>query len=306
MRKRILLGFILCLVLCSLATSFSAVAIEPVVPETPVSLSLTYKHDETVFQGLDVKIYRVADIAPNSLFGLVEPFFEYPLAVNTVKSQSEWNQIAETVYAYVVADSIAPTVSAVTDENGKAQFENLQTGLYLVEGQRMDYEKGYCSFDSFMLVLPGYEEDGTWNYAVEANPKSAYTQTQPDDIEYSILKLWKDAGHETARPASVAVKLYKNGELVENITLSADNNWSYTWTASDDGAVWTVVEENVAKGYTVTTENKDNTFVITNTYSKNPPPPVTGDTFNLGIYVIAAVIAGLGLIILGVVHRNRI
>jgi len=305
MRKRLFLGALLCVVLCSLVIPFSVNAREPVVPETPVSLSLTYKYNESVFQGLDVKIYRVADIAPNGLFGLTEQFFEYPLEVNTVKSQSEWKQIAETVYAYVVADSIVPTASAVTDENGKVGFERLETGLYMVERQRVDYEKGYCSFDSFMLVLPALQEDGTWNYNVEATPKSAYTQTQPDDIEYSILKLWKDAGHETARPASVAVKLYKDGKLAESLTLSADNNWSYSWTAPDDGAVWTVIEENVAKGYTVTTENKDNTFVITNTYSKNPPPPITGDTFSLGIYVMAAIIAGLGLIVLGVVHRNR-
>jgi len=293
-------------VLCSfMVLSVSVFAIDPIVTDATVSLSLTYSYNDSDFEGLKVSLYRVAEVDTNTVFRLSGDFQEYALAVNNVKSQEEWKQIAQTAMSYVVADSIEASASAATDAEGKASFEGLPTGLYLVSPCRVDHDKGYLSFDSFMMILPSANEDGTWSYEVDAKPKSVYVQTQPDDVEYSVIKLWKDTGFESARPASVKIEIYKDGTFVEEVTLSADNSWRYSWTAPGDGAVWTVAEKDVAKDYTVLIENKDNTFAVSNTYSKNPPPPVTGDTANTAFYVVMLAIAGLGLIIIGTTARRR-
>lgn len=305
MRKYLTLLLALVVVTGCAMVSLGVSAIQPITPDTPVSLTLTYSYNDTAFEGLEINIYRVAEVFPNSSFGLAGDFVDYSLALNSVKSQSEWKQIAETAMAYAVADGISPTASSVTDEEGKADFDSLETGLYLVAGCRVDHDKGYCSFDSFMLILPAANDDGTWSYDVNAKPKSSYVQTVPDDVEYSVIKLWKDTGYENARPASVKIELYKDGTFVESVTLSAENNWSYSWQAPGDGAVWTAVEADVENGYTVTVEQKENSFVVTNTYSKDPPPPPTGDTTNIGLYIIIMAIAGMGLVTIGAISRRR-
>lgn len=285
--------------------SLSVSAIDPIVTDKNVDLTLEYEYNGTVFQGLTINIYRVANVHSNTVFSVDGKFGDYAVSINTVKSQMEWNVIAQTFMSYVIADSIETTASAVTDEKGKVTFNALETGLYLVSGARAEYDKGQCTFDSFMMMLPAANGDGTWNYQVNAKPKSLYVQTQPDDVEYSILKLWKDTGYEAKRPTAVEAELYKDGEYVETVSLTAENNWHYRWTAPGDGAVWTVVETNVATGYTVTVEQKETTFIISNTYSQTPPPPETGDSFNLAMYVMMAAVAGLVLIVIGVISRRR-
>jgi cobalamin biosynthesis Mg chelatase CobN len=72
------------------------------------------------------------------------------------------------------------------------------------------------------------------------------------------------------------VQLLKNGEVQEDqtVTLSAANNWQYTWTGLDDTAEWTAVEKEVPENYTVMTslEDNDSRLVIINT-EKTPETP---------------------------------
>lgn len=305
MRKVLIFTLSVLMLFSCIMISMVASAAEPIDADAPVSLSLTYAYNDTVFEGEEVKLYRVGECFSNGSFGLSENFKDYSISLNTVKSQSEWNAIAQTAMSYVIADSISPTASAVTDGEGKARYTELKTGLYLVSGVRGDYDKGYCSFDCFMMILPAKNEDGTWSYDVDAKPKSLYTQTQPDDIEYSVIKLWKDTGYESKRPDTVEVELYKDGVFAEEVVLSSENNWHYAWTAPDDGSVWTAVETNVATDYTVTVEQKDYSFVISNTYGENPPTPSTGDSFNMGIYAVLLLIAGVGLMAIGTFSRRK-
>ena len=84
------------------------------------------------------------------------------------------------------------------------------------------------------------------------------------------------------------------------VTLSSENNWSYSWTVPDDGAVWQIVERNVPEDYSVTIERKGNTFIAVNAYDGEEPPPETGDTGNIYLYVILICIAGVLLLVLGI------
>ena len=88
------------------------------------------------------------------------------------------------------------------------------------------------------------------------------------------------------------------------MVLSAENNWTYTWTTTDDGAIWQAVETNVPEGYTVTLEQSGNYFFVTNSYDKPTPPPSTGDISNPYLYLIVMCVAGLGLIVLGITGRR--
>lgn len=84
---------------------------------------------------------------------------------------------------------------------------------------------------------------------------ATFTNVKQDSIEISVVQEWDDVD-PSLRPESVTVTLLRNGSQYGNqVTLSAANNWSYTWTQlpviSEDGTIkysYRVVEDPVA-GY---------------------------------------------------------
>ncbi len=305
MRKLRIVGLILCFAMFLVSTAMLiSNARGNVETDKQASLTLTYGYSGTPFKDQNIKIYRVANMIGNTTFTLDGDFYGLPVELNKVKSQGEWKEIASTLSAYVVSKGIVPTNWTLTDDNGNADFTNLKTGLYLVEGLRVELENGYCQFDSFMITLPGVDENEEWTYHVDAVPKSSFEEHEEKEVEYKINKLWKDEGNENKRPQSVEVELYKDGEFVEKVTLSSDNNWSYTWKSTED-ALWTAVEKNVASGYTVTIERSGNSFFVTNTYDDPPPPPQTGDSSNVYLTVAIMSIAGALFLIIGMGRRKK-
>ena len=85
-------------------------------------------------------------------------------------------------------------------------------------------------------------------------------------ISRTVEKVWND-NNNPDRPTSITVQLLRNGEVVETVTLSAANGWSYNWPELDVGYTWSVKEVNVAEGYTASVAKSGTTFIITNTYS---------------------------------------
>ena len=300
MLKRKIIGAVLATVLVLSFMAFATSAATRVDTGLPVSLRLTYSYNGQSFSGLQIKIYRVASVSEYVEFVLTGYFAELPVEVNNIKTQEEWQQVASTLSAFVVARSIAPDAQSVTGEEGNVSFTELPQGLYLVEGVRAERENGYCQFDSFMISLPDLDDNDEWIYDVFAKPKSVYQEILPEEITYTVNKLWKDEGHEHLRPKNISVELYRDGVWVETVALSAENNWTYSWTTVDDGAVWQAVEAQVPDGYTVTLEQKDNFFYVTNGYDEITPPPETGDIINVNVYVLLMCAAGLGLIVLGI------
>lgn len=304
MRNRRFLGVILSLVLVMSFLAFAAEAATYVDTQASGSLTLTYGYDGQPFQGMPVQIYRVAVISQYADFTLTGAFSELPVEVNQVKTQEEWRQMASTLSAYVTAGQIQADAEGVTGEDGTVVFSSLPLGLYLVEGVRADRENGYCQFDSFMISVPDLNEADAWVYDVIAKPKSVYQEILPQEITYTVNKLWKDEGHEHLRPQNVAIELYRDGEWMETVTLSEENNWTYSWCAVDDGAVWQAVEGDVPDGYKVTLEQREYFFFVTNSYDTPAPPPETGDISGIRGYLILMCCAGLCLIVLGIAGRK--
>lgn len=95
-----------------------------------------------------------------------------------------------------------------------------------------------------------------------------------------VQKIWDDSGHTENRPQEVVVQLLKDGVVSSTVTLSASNNWSYTWSGLDANSNWQIVERDVANGYTVLVEREGDLFRVTNTYQEDVPvtPPSTGES----------------------------
>ncbi len=282
-------------------------AVEPIDVNQECSLTLSYAHDGTVVADAAVKLYQIAEVSADFQYAAVEPFGSYGLALNGIKSNDEWNVVRSTLEAHITADKIAPDQTAKTDSEGLVCFKALKPGLYLAV---VGVTEQPFFFDSALVSLPSLGADGMWQYQVEVASKAEILPPSVQEKERKILKLWKGDEGKGNRPQSIEVELFRDGTSYKKVLLSQENNWSYRWTAKEDGTKWSVIERTIPSGYTMTVEERGDTFVLTNTYTpKNPDPPSkspqTGDSFNVMFYVLLMILSGSMLMILGIIGKRN-
>ena len=306
-RRMAIMALMLCLCLSWLPSAALAVstadAEEPISPERSCTLTISYTCEGIAFENLSVALYHIAAVDAQAQYTLTQEFQSCGVELNGVQTNGEWDAIRSTLEAHILAQGIAPTATALTDQNGQVTFGELTPGLYLAISGSGTYGGLVCTFRTALVALPGLDGEGIWQYevAVAAKPEIV---TQ-DKIEFRLLKLWKDDGNEEKRPENIEVDIFRDGELYETVILSEENNWSYHWTAPADGARWMVVERNIPEGYTATVEEWGAAFTITNTAPKDPPgTPQTGDSANIMLAVVLLHLSGAGLIALGL-YRKR-
>lgn len=296
MRNKVCRWICICVVLCIMALPVHALTVSGPGTAQPCSLTLHYAQNKVGFEDLEIRIYRVAELRTTGDIVPVAPFDAYPIGLDSIDSQREWQMAAETLAAYIAADGLQPDAVGTTDATGTVVFSNLEMGLYFVEGVVAENSSGIYQFDEFMVCLPTSQGGGQYLYDVEATPKcGSYIPVE----EYKVTKLWKDSGNSDGRPASVTVDILCDGVLQEQVALNVENNWTYTWRTTARTGKWTVVEREVPTGYRVTITENETTFVITNTFDVPPEIPSTGDTSSLGLYVVMLSVSGLALLFLG-------
>ncbi len=302
------MSFILLLMLSVNAFAATSDANEAVVLDQPCSLEVVYKTNEVAFSGLNVTIWQVAVLHEDFTYTAHEDFAPYAIDLASLKTTSEFDRAATTLYGCAVADGIGGLTTR-TDAEGKAVFTGLSCGLYLVAPIRIDN----TYFSAMLVAVPGIDAEGSWVYDVTSIPKSETKPTDPtdptdppdtNDVKYQVNKLWKDQGYEAERPQSVTVQIYRDGVFVEEIILSDENDWTYQWTAADDGSFWTVVERDVPEGYTMTVTEKAFSFIIENRRPSDQHAPQTGDNSNITLYLALMALSLTGLVTL-LFHRKR-
>lgn len=308
----LLLCFCFCLMPCRVRAASTADAVEPISPEELCELSLTYCYDQTPLEGIDINIYKVAKVSADYQFSLTSAFLVTGLNLNGIRTSGEWNTVRSTLEAYIVANGIESDIIATTDSNGTLSLSGLETGLYFATSGKVTQNGMSCSFSSALISLPDLNAEGKWEYRVAAAAKAEAAPPPGSDIEIEmkVVKLWKGDEGKAVRPASVDIEIFRDGISVETASLSAGNNWSYSWSVPYDGADWTVVERGVPNGYTVTVEERGGSFILTNTY--NPPepedpekPPQTGDTANILLYILLMSASGCVLIAVGAAGKRK-
>lgn len=312
-RRMGIIAFLLCF--CMFLAPLTAQALttttatEPILPNQACSLSISYICNGITFSELPVKLYKIADVSADYQYTLATPFKDSKLSVNGIKNANEWNIIRSTLETYIIANKIPEDFKASTNLIGQADFESLPTGLYLATTEPIIKENFTYLFDSALVALPNLKVDGLWQYNVEINAKSQFLPPIDSDEkeEFKVLKLWKGDFSKSNRPENVEIEIFRNGTSFGTAILSEENHWTYSWSTEDNGSDWKVIEVNVPSGYVMTVEQKENTFILTNTSSEKtdtPSVPQTGDTTNILLYVIIMNISGIMLIVLGILRKR--
>lgn len=281
---------------------------EPIDPGKNCSLTLHFQHEKALFSDLAVKLYRVAKVSEDFQYTITSSFASSGLSLNGIKTGGEWNVIQSTLESHILLQGILPDLATKTDSQGNAFFENLSPGLYLAVADPIVKDGYSFSFQSTLISLPGLSQEGLWGYEVTAKVKIDYLPPlEPDEKnERKVVKLWKDGGKKT-RPEKVEVEIFRNGSSFKTVTLSEENNWSYSWPVEKDGTKWQVAEKNVPSGYQATIEEKEDAFILTNTHKNHRPgnAPQTGDSSNILLYVVLMILSGSVLIFLGIPGKRK-
>ena len=189
----------------------------------------------------------------------------YTTETTEVKGSKTWNDAdnqdgkrPESITVRLLANGEEKDSQTVTaDENGNwtYSFEKLPK-----------YEAG-------KEILYTVTEDAVADYTTEITGYDITNSYAPEKTSVTVTKSWADnddrGGH---RPKEIKVQLKADGENSgEEITLNAENNWTYTWSDLDQkkagkDIAYTVEETGKAVGYISTvTGNAEEGFIITNT-----------------------------------------
>ena len=271
-------------------------------PEQTGSIRLNY----SAVDNAEFKVYRAGEITDNWEFVLTGAFQDIPADLNDLDTEA-MTELSETLAAYAAADGIEPDYSGRTDENGQVVFEGLTKGLYLIIGESVIWDGMRYDPVPFLLTVPSQDAEGEWNYQTEADVKYETSIPEKEETEYKVVKYWVGDGSGNARPVQITVDILKDGVLFDTQTLTAENNWTYSWTAEDDGSVWQVVEREIPDHYTVKVEKNKTMFLLTNTYTGDTPEevPKTGDSPVPLLLVTILSLSGMVLILAGLAVRGR-
>lgn len=265
--KRILL-LILCLSLITSIFPAGAWAAGVMDRET-ADFTIFFDHEGTPIKNAAFYLYRVADIDKYGAATLTEKFENSSVELKS-HDASHWQNVTEVLEAYVQLNKVEYDYSGKTDASGEATF-TVRRGIYLVKGDKKSQSGRVYTPYAFLISLPTVDvSSNKWIYDVKASPK--YTSkaggggSSDSYVSRKVMKTWDDEGYEHNRPESISVVLLRDGEAYLTVKLSKENSWKHEWTGLNDKYVWTIAEEEVPEGYTVSMTKSGTTYVITNKY----------------------------------------
>jgi hypothetical protein len=246
-------------ILCTQLTAFGAQT-----RTTKLRLTIDSNYDGTPIANEEFDLYEFAHYSDKGDIVVDDEFKDYSIDFDNL-TEENWQDLAEIVTAYAIRD-LEPQCDGETNENGILVIDesetNLTDAIYLIVGETVDQNDMRYSCEPFFVSMP-LIQSGSYIYDPVVEPK-ILIDSIPVSTTIKTLKVWDDEESES-RPESIEVQLLnENGDVCDTQVLSASNNWRYTWVGLDSSYVYSVVEKEVPNGYTVSLENNDGTFTLTN------------------------------------------
>lgn len=179
MKKKISILLVLAIMCCLVISPLAgAMGFDP---DKKASLVITMEYQDTAISGIELTIYRVADITlvKSNFNWVINSQFAGAAGIDFSNLDTDANlDMAAILAEYAETHDIAG-ITKTTDSNGKADFGNdLDLGLYLVV--QTNTHEDYYDILPYLVSLPTETADGL-NYAVEAAPKSEISEKDDED-----------------------------------------------------------------------------------------------------------------------------
>lgn len=131
-------------------------------------------------------------------------------------------------------------------------------------------------------------------------------------IEIPVKKVWKDSNDQYKdRPGNIKVKLYADGKFTNKVlALDEKNDWYGEFSdlpleRSGKMIKYTIEEEKIPGYKAEISGNEEEGYIITNTHEKGGSKVNTGDTTNMGLYGLIAVIAIIGIAAIIIIKKRK-
>lgn len=224
-----------------------------------IEITLVEKNDNVKIEGAELTIYKIADAYEenhNLFLKYVSELSSCNVSLEDLESASVTSNIEKCI------PSDYNGISKLTNQDGNVKYDNLDLGLYLIK--QTNKVDGFSKIDSFLAMIPK-EIDNSWKYNIKATPKTDIIRV----MDINVRKVWNTSNNNTNHgvnlPKSITIELLLNDEVVDTVKLNNENEWKHTWKDLPKSDSYIVREINVPKGWTVTYQKEDNSFIVTNT-----------------------------------------
>ena len=142
---------------------------------------------------------------------------------------------------------------------------------------KYDEDKNEITYRVVEETVPEYDTE----YEISDNGVEIYNHHTPEKVSVEGSKTWNDNGDQDGkRPESITVRLFADGTEVTSKTVTANDNWSWSFTGLDKynsgtEIVYTISEDTVADYTTVV-----NGYDVTNTHTPEKTTITGSKTWN--------------------------
>jgi hypothetical protein len=195
----------------------------------------------------------------------------------------------ESITVNLLADGKAvQTVEITPDENGDWAYTFSNLPKFKDHGVEIVYTVTEEAVPDYETLIEGF---------------NITNRHAPELTEITVHKTWRDANDEEGmRPASITIHLLADGETVETVKITPDENgnWMHTFTGlpkyKDGNVITYTITEDPVPGYSTSIDG----FDVTN--SRTPP---TGDMARPGVLAVLMVLSLSAVLSLTYVWRRR-
>ena len=148
----------------------------------------------------------------------------------------------------------------LTDSNGTSMSDPLPEGNYIIRETKAP--EGYILSNKEYPVVLNYQNSQEGVVTINI------TNEKESSVTLSGTKTWNDNNNQDGvRPNSITVNLLANGQVVDTKTVTADEEWKYSFTnlpkyENGNEIVYTITEDAVPS-YTTTVDGTN----LANTYT---------------------------------------
>jgi len=109
-----------------------------------------------------------------------------------------------------------------------------------------------------------------WKFIVEAFDFPEPPPETPQQL--TVRKVW--VGEDPNQPGSVDITLMRDGVPYGSVTLTPENQWTFTWDQLSDDYTWSAVESTVSREYRAAYQTDGSVITVVNTYIPPDEPDI--------------------------------
>lgn len=175
-----------------------------------------------------IRIYLKDETKKENFNGIVSAYMENELQKGRIiiskYSEDKKESLADAEFALYKVDaegnrSEEPLKVAKTDARGFIEFRDLELGTYIVKETKAP--------NGYILEAEEYE----FVLTTEDSSQSIVVNNPINKMEIPVEKVWDDNENQDGkRPEEITVKLLADGEVLQTVKLTAENEWKYVFT----------------------------------------------------------------------------